>query len=80
MNVPLGYDNNVKRLNTHPDILPKAESLENTEIRRSRIPSRSVLSNITNKGLLRNNKSSSIGGNAVACSEVAGGKMVGGFH
>ena len=75
MNVPVGYDDNVEKLNTHADLLPKDDILETTGIRRSRIPSRSMLSNITNKGILRNNKSSSIGGNAVTWSEVTHGQM-----
>ena len=78
MNVPLGYGDNVEQLNTHPDLLPKDESLETAGIRRSRIPSRSVLGNITNKGILRNNKSSNIGGNAVTWSEVASSQMTNG--
>ncbi len=62
-----------------PNLLRKDKSLETTEIRRSRVPSRSVLGNITNKGILRNGKNSNNGGNAVTWSEVAHGQMADGF-
>ncbi len=43
MILPVGYDNNLERKNTHHDFLPKGESLETTRIKRSMIPSSSVL-------------------------------------
>ncbi len=70
MNVPVGYNDNVERMNTHPDLLPKDESLETAGIRRSKIPSRSVLGNITNGGIIRNGKNSNNGRNTVTWSEV----------
>ncbi len=71
MNVPVGYNNNVKQLNTHPDLLPNDESLGTAGIKKSRIPSRSVLGNIMNKGILTNNYWTDFGGDAGTRSEVA---------
>ena len=76
MNVSVGYDDNVERSNTHPDLLPKDKSLETIGIRRSKIPSRSVLGNITNKGIHEDDKKSNIGGKLVTWSEVAHGQMM----
>ncbi len=73
MNVPVGYDDNVEKLNIHPDLLPKDESLETAGIRRSRILSRSVLGDITNNGILKNGKNPENGRNSITWSEVAHG-------
>ncbi len=80
MNVPVGYDDNVERMNTHPDLLPKDESLETVGIRRSRIPSRSALGSIINKRILRNSKKPENVGHIVTWSEVRRGQMVGRFN
>ena len=74
MNVPVGYDDNIERMNTHPDLLPKNEDLETVGIKRSKIPSRSVLGNVTNTGFAGNKRSSDNGGKTVTWSEVARGR------
>ena len=79
MNVPLGYNNNVERQNTHHDLLPKDESLETAGIKRSRVPSRSVLDNTTNRGILRKYKKPENGRNVVTWFEMTHSQMGGGF-
>ncbi len=72
MNVPIGYADNVERLNTHLDLLPKDKCLGTTGIKRSRVHSRSVLGDIDNtvpRGIRRNGGSKS-SGNGVSWSEV----------
>ncbi len=75
MNVPVGYDDNAERLNTHPDLLPKNESLGTVGIKRTRIPSRSVMGNIINKGIYGDDRERNNGGKLVSWSEVARGQI-----
>ena len=49
MNVLVGHGNNGILQNTHPDFLHKDDRLETTGIKRFRVPSRSVIGDVTNR-------------------------------
>ncbi len=67
MNVAVGYENDKEMQNNYPDLLPKDDSLKSAGIKRSRVPSRSMLGKLCNivlHGICRT-RESKIRGNKV---------------
>ncbi len=81
MDVPVEYDNEVEFQNTHPNLLPEEDRvLGITGINGYRIPSRSVLGDLSNRfmlGILRNSKKARNISKDVTWAEVTVGKVQG---
>ena len=73
MNLLVGYDNNVKFCNTHPDLILKEKNLRISGIKQSKVLSMSVLSEIANTvpiSILKNGASSERDGNSLAWLKI----------